>query len=36
MNKKDVEKVEITSGDIKAEQIEQLKPGFLTSEKNHS
>lgn len=28
MNKKDVEKVEITSGDIKAEQIEQLKAIF--------
>ena len=28
MNRKDVEKVEITSGDIKAEQIEQLKAIF--------
>jgi adenine-specific DNA-methyltransferase len=28
MNKKDVEKVEITSGDIKAEQLEQLKAIF--------
>ena len=28
MNKRDVEKVEITSGDIKAEQIEQLKAIF--------